>query len=51
MKNRKILNIMLMELIVKQRRVDGFYQDLSYFEKIMQKLKKLKVIKKQQMKL
>lgn len=36
-KNRKILNTILMELMDKQRRVNGFYKDLSYFEKAKQK--------------
>ena len=41
-KNRKILNTILMELIDKQRRVNGFYYDLSHFEKMKQKFKNIK---------
>ena len=45
-KNRKILNTILMELIDKQRRVNGFYNDLTHFEKMMQKFKNDKKYRK-----
>ena len=45
-KNRKILNTILMELMDKQRRVNGFYKDLSYFEKAKQKHIKSQKFKK-----
>ena len=45
-KNRKILNTILMELIDKQSRVNGFYKDLSYFEKAKQKHIKSQKFKK-----
>ena len=45
-KNRKILNTILMELIDKQRRVNGFYNDLTHFEKMMLKFKNNKKYRK-----
>lgn len=36
-KNRNILNTILMELIVKQNRVNGFFLDLTHYEKMVQK--------------
>ena len=45
-KNRKILNTILMELFDKQRRVNGFYNDLTHFEKMMQKFKNDKKYRK-----
>ena len=37
-KNRNILNTILMELIIKQNRVNGFFSDLTHYEKMMQKV-------------
>ena len=45
-KNRKLLNTILMELIDKQRRVNGFYYDLSHFEKMIQKFSNNKKYRK-----
>ena len=45
-KNRKLLNTILMELIDKQRRVNSFYYDLSHFEKMIQKFSNNKKYRK-----
>ena len=36
-KNRRILNTILMELLVNQKRINSYYSDLSHYEKMIQK--------------
>ena len=45
-KNRNILNTILMELLVKQKRVNNYYKDLSHYEKMMLKFERNKKFEK-----
>jgi len=45
-KNRNILNTILMELLVKQKRVNNYYSDLSHYEKMMLKFERNKKFEK-----
>ena len=45
-KNKNILNTILMELLVKQKRVNNYYKDLSHYEKMMLKFERNKKFEK-----
>ena len=45
-KNKNILNTILMELLVKQKRVNNYYSDLSHYEKMMLKFERNKKFEK-----